>query len=75
MQAISAALQGLHESSALLNRAASRFARSSAGPAQDSLSLSDDAEAILQARDGYAANLATLKVADEMEKSTLSLIA
>jgi len=76
MQAISAALGGLHQAESLLNQTASRLAQSplSTSAPQDQVSLSDDMVALLQAKTSYQANLDSIKVADEMQKSTLSLI-
>lgn len=45
------------------------------GTAPDQVSLSDDAVALLQAKTSYQANLDSIKVADEMQKSALSLLA
>lgn len=45
------------------------------GAAPDQVSLSDDAVALLQAKTSYQANLDSIKVADEMQKSALSLLA
>ena len=76
MQAISAALGGLHQAENLLNQTAARIAQSplSAETPQDQVSLSDNAVSLLVAQTSYQANLDTIKVADEMENSTLSLI-
>ena len=76
MEAIAAALQGLHRAEDLLDRSASLLAHSpfSSAP-QDNISLSDAAVALLQAKNSYEANLGAIKVADEIQKSTLTLIA
>jgi len=77
MQAISSALQGLHQAEDLVNRTASNLARPqlpTGAPQQDQVSLSDNAVALLEAKASYMSNLDTIKVADEMQKSTLSLI-
>jgi hypothetical protein len=42
---------------------------------QDNISLSDAAMALLQAKNSYEADLGAIKVADEIQKSTLRLIA
>ena len=39
----------------------------------DQVLLSDSAIALLQAKNSYQANLATIKIADAMQKSALSL--
>ena len=74
-QAISTALGGLQQSEDLLEQTASHMAQVPPfGPARDRVWLSDDAVALLQASNGFESNLDTIKVADEMQKSTLSLI-
>jgi hypothetical protein len=77
MQAISTALGGLHQAEDLLNQTASRLAESplGTGAGADQVSLSDDAVSLLEVKTSYQANLDSIKVADEMEKSTLSLLA
>ncbi len=77
MQAIAAGLAGLQQADKLLNQTASRLAQLplSARASQDSVSLSGNAVALLQARNSYQANLDSVKVADEMQRSTLSLLA
>jgi len=76
MEAVSTALQGLHRAEDLLDRTASLLARSPSSTAPlDNISLSDAAVALLQAKNSYEANLGTIKVADEIQKSTLTLIA
>ena len=75
MSAISASLSGLHQAENLLNQTASRIARAPrqlAAP-QDEVSLSDSAVAMLQARDSYQANLATIRVAESLDESALNL--
>ncbi len=77
MQAISSAPGGLQQAEDLLNRTANHIAQA-ASPATaptDQVSLSDDAVSLLQAKNSYAANLDSIKVADDMLKSTLSLLA
>lgn len=77
MQAISSALGGLQQAESLLNRTANHIAQA-ASPSSDptdQVSLSDDAVSLLQAKNSYAANLGSIKVADEMQKSALSLLA
>jgi len=77
MQAIYTALGGLHEAEDQVNRTASLLARSpfSTGAPQDEVSLSDAAVSLLEAKISYNANLDSIKVADDMQKSTLSLVA
>ena len=75
MQAISSALGGLHRAETLLNQTASQLAQSPFAAPEDQISLSDAAVALIEARSSYQANLNSIKVADQMQKSTLSLIA
>ncbi|HTT65199.1 MAG TPA: flagellar basal body rod C-terminal domain-containing protein [Bryobacteraceae bacterium] len=76
MEVTYTALGGLRQAENQLDRTASVLARSpfsTAGP-QDEVSLSDAAVSMLQAENSYRANLGAIKVADEMQKSTLSLL-
>lgn len=77
MQLTYTALGGLQQAEDQVNRTASLIARSpffTGGP-QDEVSLSDAAVSLLEVRNNYSANLDSIKVADEMQKSTLSLVA
>jgi hypothetical protein len=60
-----------------VDRTASLLARSPffVGPLQDQVSLSDTAVSLLAAKTSFDANLDGFKVADEMQKSTLSMVA
>ena len=73
MQAISAALGGLHQAETLLDQTANRLAQSplSVDAPQDQVSLSDNAVALLESKSLYQVNLDTIKVADEMQESLL----
>jgi len=75
MQAITTAMGGLQRAESLLNQTASRLAQSpSYGRTdEDKISLSDEATSLLSARNGYQSNLDTIKVANEMQQSTVSL--
>jgi len=77
MQVTYTALGGLQQAEDMVDRSASRIARApfSLGNPQDEVSLSDEAVSLLAAKTSYEANLGTIKVADDMEKSTLSLLA
>jgi len=77
MQVMYTALGGLQQADDLLDRTASRLARLPllAGAPQDEVSLSDEAVALLQAKNGFQANLGALKVGDEMEQSALEMLA
>jgi flagellar hook protein FlgE len=69
--AISAALGGLYQAANVLKQTATRLAQSP----QDEVSLSDEAVSMLDAKNSYQANLDSIKIADDMQKSMLSLIA
>lgn len=77
MQVTYTALGGLQQAEELMERSASRLARAplSMGAPQDEVSLSGEAISVLAAKTSYEANLGAIKVADEMQKSTLSLLA
>lgn len=77
MQITYTALGGLRQADDQLNRTASLLARSPffTGTPQDKVSLSDAAVSVLDAKTSFNANLDTIKVADEMQKSVLSLLA
>jgi len=76
MQATYTALGGLQQAENQLNRTASLVARSpfSTSAPQDEISLSDTAVSLLEAKSSYDANLDTIKVGDEMQKSAISLV-
>jgi hypothetical protein len=76
MQAIYTALGGLQKSEDQVDRTASLVARSPffTGAQQDEITLSDQAVSLLAAKSSYSANLDSFKVADEMQKSTISLV-
>ena len=72
------ALQGLDQASAQLDAAAARLA--SAGTAPDGanldvVSLSEEAVALMSAKTLYSANLSVLNTADQVQKSTMGLMA
>jgi flagellar hook protein FlgE len=75
MDISSIALGGLGAAQSQFNKAASSIAANSAGagPA-DTVDLSSSAVALLSAKETYGANLATVKVADEMSQQTIDLI-
>jgi len=76
MQVTYTALGGLQQAEDQVNRTASLLARSpfSTGAPQDEVSLSDAAVSLIDAKNTYGANLDTINVADEMQKSALSLV-
>jgi hypothetical protein len=73
------ALQGLDQASAQLESAASAIASfqssNPAGANQDTVDLSAAVVAFLSAKNLYSANLATVKAADEIVKTSIDLIA
>ena len=77
MQVTYTAMGGLQHAEDRVERTAARLARSpfSIAAPQDEVSLSDEAVSLLSAKTGFEANLATIKVADDMQKGALSLLA
>ena len=75
MQVTYTALGGLQEAENRVDRTASLLARSPyyTGPPQDEVTLSDTAIQLLEAKSSFDANLDSLKVGDEMERSALSI--
>ncbi|MGC9949629.1 MAG: hypothetical protein ABSF64_24955 [Bryobacteraceae bacterium] len=75
MQITYTAAGGLQQAEDQVNRTASLVARSPfyTGAQQDEVSLSDAAVSLLAAKTGYSANLDGVKIADEMQKSALSM--
>ncbi|MFN0166746.1 MAG: flagellar basal body rod C-terminal domain-containing protein [Bryobacteraceae bacterium] len=67
-------LDGLERAEALLDRSAERIARSAVATSdEDTVSLSDEMVALMQARTSFQANVKTVQAADEMNKSLLLL--
>jgi flagellar hook protein FlgE len=72
------ALQGLQQAESQFARAASQLSSAGVAPdggAGDMVDLSAAAVALISAKDDYASNLATVKIADEMERDTVNLLA
>jgi len=73
------ALQGLQQAEAQLDQAATSIASFGAaspeGAGLDTVDLSAEVVALLSARTQSAANLSTLKTADEMQKAVIDLMA
>jgi hypothetical protein len=73
------ALQGLDQASAQLDAAAAGIASAGAaspdGANLDIVSLSEEMVALMSAKTIYSANLSTLKAADQIQKSTIDLMA
>jgi flagellar basal body rod protein FlgG len=68
-----APLQGLSQASASLDRAATRIA-SIGTPQGDSVDLSAEMVALIQAKNNFAANAKVTQTLDEVTKSLLDLI-
>ena len=66
------ALDGLNRAQAALESVAKRV--SGGGDSGDAVGLSTDAVALIQAKNDFAANIGVLKTADEMDRSSLSLL-
>jgi len=69
MNISSVALSGLNQSSAKIDSVARRVA---AGP-EDTVDLSSEAVALIQAKSDFAANIKLLKVADDLNNLALKL--
>ena len=72
MNVSSVALNGLHQAEAGIQKAANTVAN--AAGTEDAVSLSDTAVALIENRNAFAANIQTVKVADQMDKEAISLI-
>jgi hypothetical protein len=79
MDLSSIALQGLQQADTQLASAASKIAsfQSSTPPGAsvDTVDLSAAVVALLSAKNSYSANAATVKVAEEIQKTTIDLLA
>ena len=73
MDVSSVALGGLNQAQATLENTAKRI--NGAAEQGDSVDLSSSAVALLQAKGDFEANIQVLKVADQLEKSAINLIA
>ncbi|HEX5228882.1 MAG TPA: flagellar basal body rod C-terminal domain-containing protein [Bryobacteraceae bacterium] len=67
-------LQGIHRAETQFNQAAENIAQDPIHSPADQVSLSDQAVALLQAKNSFEANTAALKVGDEMTQSLLKSI-
>ena len=72
MNVSSIALQGLNQAQDQLQSTARRIA--GAGSPTDSVNLSDAAVSLITAKNDFEANLNTIKVDDQMQKSTINLL-
>jgi hypothetical protein len=75
MIALNAALQGMQNAETSFDSAARRISQEPVPQPQDTTSLSDNAVALMQSKNGFEANTKTAHVADQMTKATLSLLA
>jgi hypothetical protein len=74
MSAIYSALAGISDATQRLNAAASRIAQWPVAQAPDAVKLSDEAVALLEAKNETAANVKTAHVAEDMMRATLNLV-
>ena len=79
MELSSITLQGLQQADTQLASAASNIAsfqsNTPAGAGVDTVDLSAAMVALLSAKNSYSANVATVKVAEEIQKTNIDLIA
>ena len=79
MDLSSIALQGLQQADTQLANAASNIAsfqaNTPAGAGVDTVDLSAAVVELLSAKNNYSANAATVKVAEEIQKNTIDLLA
>jgi hypothetical protein len=73
----SASIQGIQNAESLLNATAIKVANQnqSTGPVSDQVSLSEDAVALLQAKNDTAANVNAFRVASDLQKTLLNILA
>jgi flagellar hook protein FlgE len=81
MTAIQSALTGMHQAESQIDATASRIANSpfpnvpgAQNPPQDQLDLSTDMVNLLQSRSNFAADVKVAHVADDIQKSTISIL-
>ena len=67
------ALEGMERAESKANAAASRLARLPFAPQQDTVDLSREAIALLEARNLMQANVNVIKTAEEMEQKLLDV--
>jgi len=70
-------VQGIHNAESLLNATAIQVANQtqSTGPVSDEVSLSEAAVPLLQARNNTAANVNAFRVASDLQKTLLNILA
>ena len=69
-----AALSGLNQAQAAFQTAAARVADPAKSNAEDAVSLSSNAVALIQSKNQFASAVAVVKVADEVTKATIDLV-
>ena len=74
MSAIYSALAGISDATERLNTAASRIAQWPVAQPPDAVNLSDEAVALIEAKNENAANVKTAHVAEDMMRAALDLI-
>ena len=76
MVSLDTPLQGLTRAQEAFNQAASKVAQpiEPTQPQQDTVSLSDAMVSLLQAANSYQANLKSLEVGNQMQKSLLNIL-
>jgi flagellar hook protein FlgE len=79
MEIASIALQGMERAQAHVEQAAGRLASIGANSSEsspvDTVDLSQEVLALLAAKNDFAANVATLKIANQIQKQTVNLLA
>jgi Flagellar basal body rod FlgEFG protein C-terminal len=75
---MTSSLQGMQRAETQLNQVAQSIAQapfsSSAGPEGDTVSLSSQAVAMIQAKNSFEANTEALKIGDEMTQTLLKVV-
>jgi flagellar hook protein FlgE len=74
---MTSSLQGMQRAETQLNQVAQNIAQSpstSAGPEGDTVDLSAQAVALIQAKNSFEANTAAFKVSDEMTQTLLKAV-
>lgn len=69
------ALQGVQQAEAQLEQAATNIASSAGGSGPDVANFTAEALALISAQNETAVNVAMLKVADQVQKSVINLLA
>lgn len=74
MSAIFSALAGMQAAEQKLSQAAARIAQWPGVPPADTVDLSAEAVALIEARNENAANVSVARTADQVDRATLSLL-